>query len=184
MNKLERYVMVVCLAENLSKSGSWCGETHIQKSVYFMKTLFSKVIDYPFILYKHGPFSFELRDDIGIMIANGYLKIVPMFPYGPKILLGELAGKIKELFPNTLRKNRERIEFVTGKLADKNAVELEARATALYIRKETPLGQENMNKRAAKLCELKPHIPFDSAKEAVEETDEIIQSAKKQIDEI
>lgn len=184
MNKLERYAIVISLAENLSKSGSWCGETHIQKSVYFMKKLFSKVIDYPFILYKHGPFSFELRDDIGIMIADRYLKIVPMFPYGPKILPGELAGKIKELFPNTLRKNREKIKFVTGKLADKNAVELEARATALYITKEAPLGEKNMIRRTKELCNLKPHIPFDSAKEAVEEIDEIVQSAKKQIDEI
>jgi len=83
-NKLKRYAVVTLLVEKLNKHGSWCGETHIQKAMYFLKELFPEIVDYSFMLYKYGPFSFELRDDIGIMVTEGILDVVPMFPYGPK----------------------------------------------------------------------------------------------------
>jgi len=178
MNKLKRYAITISVIENLDKSGSWCGETHIQKAIYFLKKLFPEVIDYSFILYKHGPFSFDLRDDIGIMAAGGFLKIVPMFPYGPRILPGKLADKVKGLFPKTLEKCKEKIEFVTHKFKDKWVADLEALATGLYITTELmPSG--SVEKRAEKLCQLKPHIPFWKAKEAVKEVDKIIEEAKK-----
>jgi len=178
MNKFRRYAIVISVVENLNRLGSWCGETHIQKTIYFLKKLFPDVIDYPFILYKYGPFSFDLHDDIGIMVADRYLKTVPMFPYGSKILAGELAEKIKGFFPKTLDKNRAKIEFITQQLANKNVTELEALGTALYITKDK-LRNANIRKKAETLCELKPHIPFDIAKKAVEEVDKIIQSSNR-----
>ena len=35
MNKLKRYAIVISMVEKLNKKGSWCGETHIQKAIYF-----------------------------------------------------------------------------------------------------------------------------------------------------
>ncbi len=178
MNELKRYVIVISVVEGLSGAKSWCGETHIQKAIYFLEKLFPEVIDYPFILYKHGPFSFELRDDIGIMVAGQFLKLVPMFPYGPRILTGELAGKTKELFPKTLKEHEKRINFIAEKLAPKDVGQLETLATALYITLESH-PNAIIEKRARKLCEFKPHIPLESAKKGIEEVDQIIEEAQK-----
>jgi len=178
MSKLKRYAITISVIENLDRSGSWCGETHIQKAVYFLKTLFPEVIDYPFILYKHGPFSFDLRDDIGIMAADGFVKVVPMTQYGPRILPGKLADKVKEEFSNTLKKHKEKIEFVANKLKDKRIFELEALATALYVTKEL-MPSTSVEKRAEKLRQLKPHIDFRKTIDAVEEVDKIIEEAKR-----
>lgn len=176
-NKLKRYAIVISLVEKLNKYGSWCGETHIQKAMYFLRELFPEVIDYPFTLYKYGPFSFELRDDIGIMVAEGFLQALPMYPYGPKIIPGKLSQKIKELFPKTLNKYDKKIEFVAEKLKNKTVLDLEAIATALFVIKNYP--QLNLEKQADRLNYLKPHISFDQALSEIEKANEILKEANK-----
>jgi len=164
-NKLKRYAVVTLLVEKLNKHGSWCGETHIQKAMYFLKELFPEIVDYSFMLYKYGPFSFELRDDIGIMVTEGILDVVPMFPYGPKIIPGKLSNKIKSLFPKTLSRWQGKIEFIAKKLKDKDIKELEPLATALYVIKTMP--QLSLYEKIESLQWLKPHISFPKAKEAI-----------------
>lgn len=175
-DKLKRYAIVISLVEKLNKQGSWCGETHIQKAMYFLNELFPEVINYPFMLYKYGPFSFELRDDIGIMVTEDFLRAVPMYPYGPKIIPGKLSEKIKLLFSKTLNKCEEKIEFVAENLKNKTVLDLEAIATALYVIKTNPtLRLEEMT---AKLHHLKPHISFEQAEKEIEEVKKIIEEAR------
>ena len=175
MDKLKRFAIVLSVIENLHRFESWSGETHIQKTVYFLEKTFPEVIDYyPFILYKYGPFSFELRDDLGIMSAEKFIKITPRFPYGLRIFPGEISGEIKKLFPKTLAKNDNKIKFITKKLADKKVSDLEAAATALYVSVEVMAGASK-EKRVEKLCQLKPHILFEQADEVIDEVDKILQ---------
>ena len=66
MQLLERYAALLKLVRATNEAGSWSGETHIQKSVFFLQEALATELGYGFILYKlykHGPFSFELRDD-------------------------------------------------------------------------------------------------------------------------
>jgi len=70
MNRLKRDVVILSLIENLKKKGSWCGETHIQKATYFLQELFDFPLGFEFILYKHGPFSFDLSDKLTAMRAD------------------------------------------------------------------------------------------------------------------
>jgi len=176
-NRLKRYAVVTLLVENLNQHGSWCGETHIQKAMYFLKELFPHIVNYPFMLYKYGPFSFELRDDIGIMITEGILKIAPAFPYGPRITLGEGSDRIKSLFPKTLNRWERKINFIAEKLKDKDVKELEPLATALYVIKTMP--QLSLHEKIEKLQGLKPHVSFSKLKEAVVEAQRIMEDAKK-----
>ena len=64
MTRLQRVAVLTKLTEKLHESGSWCGETHLQKAAYFLQELFNVLLVYEFILYKHGPFSFALRDEL------------------------------------------------------------------------------------------------------------------------
>ena len=41
MGRLQNVVLLLALIEGLKEKGSWCGETHIQKVVYFLWKLFN-----------------------------------------------------------------------------------------------------------------------------------------------
>ena len=58
----------------------WSGETHLQKATYLACWLVDIPFDFDFILYKHGPFSFELRDELGSMRADRLLDREPQPP--------------------------------------------------------------------------------------------------------
>jgi len=177
MNRLRRYAVLLLVIEKLRECGSWCGETHIQKTVYFLEKLFSNILDYQFILYKYGPFSFDLRDDLGIMESIDAIRVVPQPPYGSQIVLGDLAKKIKELFPQTLSRTREPVEFVASKLSPKNVAELEILATSLYV--EDKLHHVSELEKAREICRLKPHVSFKDALEGIREVRQIMEEARR-----
>ena len=52
------------LVEVMRAIGSWAGETHVQKCVYFMQGLLEVKMEYDFVLYKHGPYSFDLHNEL------------------------------------------------------------------------------------------------------------------------
>ena len=62
MNRLEKANLLVRLTERLRANKSWAGETHLQKATYILKRVLGVPVEFDFILYKHGPFSFDLRN--------------------------------------------------------------------------------------------------------------------------
>ena len=62
MKKSQRDAVLLSLVGEMINKGSWCGETHIQKAAYFLQVLLEVPLEFDFILYKHGPFSFDLSD--------------------------------------------------------------------------------------------------------------------------
>jgi len=177
MERLQRSAVMLSLIEKLKANGSWCGETHIQKATYFLKDLLKVPLDYEFILYKHGPYSFDLSDEMTAMRADSLIKLQPMHPYGPSYTLGDGSSLIKERFPKTTIKYMKQIEFVANKLGPNNVASLERLATALYV----TLNEEmcDTDKRAQCITEIKPHIRFEDAREAVATVDCIIEEAKQ-----
>src|SRR5439155_9345213 len=87
MNRLKRAAILSFLARDLRTKGSWCGETHLQKAVYVLKDMLEVPVPYDFILYKHGPFSFDLRAELTSFRADGIfaLQLQPP-PYCPKLV--------------------------------------------------------------------------------------------------
>lgn len=179
MEDMKCQPVVLSLIEKLDLYGSWCGETHIQKSLYFLQEMLGVPTGYDFILYKHGPFSFDLKDELGVMRANMIIKLKSQpYPYGPSLYPGEAAERLKELYPKTTKEYERQIEFIARKLSRFRVTELERLATALYVTLE-----EGMNKslqaRAMRIVELKPHIIINEAASAVEEVDSLMAEAKE-----
>jgi len=172
MERLKRDVILIRLIEALRVKGSWCGETHVQKATYFLQSMVGVPTGFEFILYKHGPFSFDLRDELAAMRADGFVSLRVQDPfYGPSIVPEEAAAlRLKEQFPKTLRQHESRIGFVAAKLGDRSVVELERLATAFYISKEVG-PQANANARAQRVNFLKPHVSVEEAVEAVRTVD-------------
>lgn len=86
MNRLKKDALLCELADQLRHSGSWCGETHVQKATYFLQELRRVPLEFEFVLYRHGPFSFDLRDELTAMRADGFLDLSERGPYGPSLV--------------------------------------------------------------------------------------------------
>lgn len=163
MDRQRRDVILIRLIEALREKGSWCGETHVQKGAFFLQEMVGANTDFEFILYKHGPFSFDLRDELAAMRADGLVSLRVQSPgYGPSMLPEPAAEALRQRFPKTLKRNEPLVRFVADKLGDKPVVELERLATALYVSQEMKC-DTNPNSCAQRIHALKPHIPVDQA---------------------
>jgi uncharacterized protein YwgA len=175
MNRLESASVLLSLTEHLRKEGSWTGETHVQKAAYVLGRVLGVPLDYEFILYKHGPFSFDLRDELSTMRAEGFMAWeVRPFPYGPSLKEGELGPALKRQFSAAAGRYKKQIEFVAKKLGSKDVKALERFATAVYVTLDS---QTPAQERAAKINKLKPHVSIPEAEQAVREADEFLNEA-------
>ena len=101
MNRLQRAAVLLTMLDALKQRGSWCGETHLQKSVYFLQELFGVPLGFTFVLYRHGPYSFDLSDEITALRADLLLDVQPAQPYGPSLVPGENAARFLANFELT-----------------------------------------------------------------------------------
>lgn len=180
MDRLRRAAVLIRLMEKLREKGSWCGETHVQKASFFLQELMKVPLGFDFILYKHGPFSFDLRDELTGLCADNLVRLEPQYPYGPSILTTELGHRIQTMNSKTLRDYEDRIAFVADKLGPKRVSQLQRLATALYVTRLSKEGA-SVEERAQQLTTLKPHISLLEAITAVEEVDQIIREAKERL---
>jgi len=176
MKRLQKAVILADLADRLRAHRSWCGETHIQKAVYFLQALLKVPLEYSYILYKHGPFSFDLRDEITELRVYELFRLEPRpIPYGPSLRPTANAEELKSNYPKTLNKYSLHLNFVAKALDGKGVAELERLATALYVTLKSE--EDSQEARAQRISELKPHVLADQALAAVRELDRIRQEA-------
>ena len=174
MKRLQRAAVLLALVEKLKDRGDWCGETHIQKTTYFLQQLMNVPLEFEFILYKHGPFSFDLSDEITAMRADNLFKLQTQpYPYGPSILPGLGSEMLKENFQKTISKYDEPLNFIVENFGRKTVAELERLATALYVTTEQAIAGP-VEDRAKRINELKPHVSLEEARDAVLTIDRII----------
>ena len=169
MRNLQRQAVLLSLVDHLGNEGSWCGETHVQKAAFLLQQLRKVPLDFEFILYRHGPFSFDLRDELTAMRADGLLCLESMpAPYGPKLGPGDNSDLLRGRFPKTLGRYVDDVSFVAGRIGNKGVADLEPLATALFLLLETKQCEEAVA-IAEKVRHLKPHISLPKAEEAAEE---------------
>lgn len=179
MNRLQKVAIILDLAHELKRKGSWCGELHLQKAVYFLQELVNIPTLYEFILYKYGPFSFELRDELTSMRADGLIKLqLQPSPYGPSLVITEHGEKLKNRFPLTINRYNKKIKFVAKIIGNKDADALEQLSTAFYVTREK-LIRKDVNKRAHCIRKLKPQISQDDATNAIRNIDDIINNPER-----
>jgi uncharacterized protein YwgA len=174
MKRLQRDAILLSMINEMKSRGSWCGETHIQKATYFLQELLGVPLDFEFILYKHGPFSFDLSDEITAMRADSLLQYQPRDPYGPSLFPTEESQEFLEQYPKTLKNYANKIQFVAERVGTLGVADLERLATALYVTFNEN-GQDIS--REDRITELKPHIRIDEARDAVRNVDAIRRDA-------
>lgn len=176
MKRLQRAAIIVSLIEGLRDADSWCGETNIQKATYFLKELTGVPLDYEFILYKHGPYSFDLKEELTALRADFILELRSPNPkYGPSFFPGKMRDYVMDRFPKTVKRFSPNIDFVASRLGQKDVSELECLSTAFYVLRESP--KCDKKQRAKRITEYKPHIDYSDSFKAVEEVDQIVREA-------
>lgn len=173
MNNSQRTAIILNLVETLKKNTSWCGETHIQKATYCLQELTEVPLGFNFIIYKHGPFSFDLRDELTAMRADELLEIhINPSPYGHSLYPTSSGKTISNIYPKTLKQYKKKINFIAKSFGSMGVATLERLTTALYITQKTD--SRDIEERAKHINELKPHISLDQARLAIKTIDEII----------
>jgi hypothetical protein len=173
MNRLQRAALLTQLAEQLGDRGSWCGETHLQKATYFLQELLGVPIGMEFILYKHGPYSFDLTEELTWLQAKLLLEKDYRTPgYGPGLRPTETSRELRSRFPVTLDRYARPIDFIASAFGTKGVAALEKLATALYVTRELQEAAD-VGQRAHRLHALKPHVNLPDAIAAVQEFDRI-----------
>jgi len=159
--------LVLALADQLMEHGSWCGETHLQKAMFFLTRQCGVTVDYEFVLYKHGPYSFDFHDAISTLFAHCLLEDIAQPPYGPRICLSPSGKDFLAKHNDQVTDVNDKIQSVATGLGGKGVMELEKLATALWVRQEFPSALEP--ELATRIHEIKPHISIMDAIEALEE---------------
>lgn len=173
-DRAERAATIAYLAEQMKDRGSWTGETHIQKSMYFLQELADGPRLFEFTMYLYGPFSFDLRDELSAMRADGLMKLIPKPPYGPTLEPTDTARRLISIEDSFIRPYEAKIEFIAEKLGQSGVGTLERMATTHYVKKK--VGTGDPKKVIAEMRRLKPHFSEYSASLSLEKVREIEQS--------
>ena len=174
MNSFDQRKLICHLVKAMHKHGSWVGETHIQKCSMFLQKLLNVPIEHQFVLYKHGPYSFDLRGELAEMRVRYLLDVKPHPQYAPSYVLGYHGERFVGL-PTDFAKE---VEFVSSEVSRKTVVELERVSTVFFIKEANP-GMEKTDV-ASLVCRLKPHINPSQALSAVDEVERIVNAAVEQ----
>ena len=178
MKRLRTAAVLVALIEAMKDQGSWCGETNIQKASYFLQEMMGVPFGFEFILYKYGPYSFELTDELTGLLADSILSLtVRDERYGPCYGRGPVSELILSKFAKTVSQYRPRIDFVASRLGKKGIGELERLATALYVSLRNREGSP-VECRASELRSLKSHIDEAASVDATREVDAMLSQAR------
>lgn len=176
MTEARRAALIAELVRKLRANDSWTGETHVQKTCYFLQELLGVPLGLRFTLYKYGPFSFELRDLLTQMRGLAQLQLEPQpYPYGPRLAATLGSEQLRTRFPKTLHRYNDALEFVAREIGPVGVGSLERLATALMVNKERP--GADVDERARVLHSYKPHVPMDQARDAVARVDKFAKKA-------
>jgi hypothetical protein len=175
-----RQVILLGLADALLRQGSRNGETHLQKATYILQTLAHVPLDFEFIPYKHGPFSFALRDELAVLRADTLFEVTPTY-YHVQAIQGPTERGLKLWQASSERATwTTSLEWTANTVGNKGVAELERLSTALYVTMQSISVSAPKSDRAQRLCEMKPHITEDEAHLAIDIIDELIVDAHAQ----
>lgn len=167
MNRSERAALIAELVDRMRKQGGWSGATHLQKCLFFLQESLGVPLAYDFSLYKHGPYSFVLRDELTDLQLAGVLELkANAIPYGPSFEATELSQRLRSRV-QSVRAYRDQIRFVAEKFGPLGVTALERLSTALFVFQDNPDGSRD--ELAQRVHDLKPHISVDRAARAVDE---------------
>ena len=166
-----RAAVVAEMVKALHQAHSWCGETHIQKAIYLLQSAAGVDLGYEFVLYKHGPYSFDLATDIASLKGAHVVEfVIPIQGYGPTVRLTPVGSKIFDGMRGFVQPFLQKIKFIADWFGPHDVRSLERLATAYFVKQQNP--SEEASALATRIKDLKPHISEPDALAAVRQLNE------------
>ena len=160
MSDLNGYAIVLRAVRGLNAANSWTGKTHVIKSLYIAST--KADLPFEFVLFKHGPYSFDANDAIESMSAVGFLNLTATPPYGVQLKPGRFEGLLDEnVDTSTVAVVDRAIELV----GNAGVQELEALATSIWVAEKGGFEGDDAWLMAVK--GLKPHLADELIMDAI-----------------
>jgi len=152
--------------------------------MYLLQDLLDVPIEFPYILYRHGPFSFDLSDALTALRADELLVLEPQAPpYGPRYAPTKMSARLEDAYDETLTTYDGELSFAADVIDGRSVGDLERLATALYVTKRRESEHDgSVQSRAECLNRLKPHVSVQAAAKAVEEIDKLIAQLEEEDD--
>jgi hypothetical protein len=169
----EKHQCILTAVEALHAAGSWTGKTHVQKTLALASLALGEDLPFEFVLYRHGPYSFEVDGEINQMLTYDAIKMIPQPPYGATVK--PAAGSdFPDAFGNASPETLKVISDIAKFVGSRNVTQLESLATAAWIRiRENVRIDEQVLRR---LLELKPHLEGQPAQQGVHDSSVFHQS--------
>ena len=174
--ELQRQSMIADLITKLHAAGGWCGEIHVQKAAYMAQELYRADLGFDFVLYHHGPYSFDLHNAIGVMHAREFLDMqTKSTPHDPTLVLTKRGEYLRDHFQEINGRFAEQISRAAAHFGNRTVAQLEHLTTAHYVTYENGMEGKCVQDRAQRVHELKSHISVAEAMAAVKSIDATIQ---------
>ena len=168
MKRLEQRAVLVRLIERLNNKGRGCNEVYIQRAVYVIQSLCRVNLDFSFVLYKYGPFSFDLQDELTICRADGLLSIETHAVVGATFAATELGRRLMGRFSVTNDFTVKFEELVTW-VSECSITQLDKLSTAIYVIREMKTGSQK--DKARRLLQVNPQISAVEVDEILSQTE-------------
>lgn len=170
--EFKKHAFILEVINGLKAGGSWTGKTHVQKTMFLVSEATPIQIPFEFVLYKHGPYSFDIETELEQMKSYNAIVVQPMSGYGVELKPSEnaaLVARLSLLSPT----EKENVAEICRFVGSKGVVELERLATAVWIRNHDHI--TDSREVAQRINALKPHIKISEAEEA----DQLVTSTLK-----
>src|SRR5437016_5656530 len=69
--------LVLSVIRGLRSQGSWTGKTYVQKTLFLLKAASDVEVPFSYVLYKHGPYSFEVEAELAQMRSYAAVRAEP-----------------------------------------------------------------------------------------------------------
>lgn len=158
----ERRRLVARVIRDMNANGSWCGETHVQKALFYVKTLLEHEAGFNFYLHYHGPFSSGVHETLQFMVGYGEIEYEPDPPYRPHIRLSKAGDELA----HGDDREADIVAWVAEQLGSKGVDALEGPATVCLLRSQRHWDDDAL---AREIHRLKRHISIEDAMRAITE---------------
>jgi hypothetical protein len=156
--------LVLAVIRGLRAHGSWTGKTHVQKTLFLLKATSVMEVPFTYVLYKHGPYSFEVESELEQMRSYAAVRSEPdPAGYGVVLMPGPGAMFVERSASLTDLENAQ-VERICRFVGARNVSDLERLATAAWIRVNE--GVQESRSVALRLNQLKPHVSLREAEAA------------------
>src|SRR6476659_7928327 len=93
----KKHAFILAVIDALRRHGSWTGKTHVQKALSLLRDSGLVPVPFQFVLYKHGPYSFDIEAELEQMQSYGAVAVEPNAGgYGVVLRPDEMAGFVRD----------------------------------------------------------------------------------------